>query len=254
MRISPTLTTCAILLAAAGSLSACGGGGGISEPDASPVTDGGVEVDAPGEHNGICEAGGRARSDRYLPFDVGNEWRYLVDELNGEDPVQKKQEYSEVVTPDEETGEVIVQITVNVSGKTENWLQRQGDKVVRLRQRDFDQEGNLERTTLYLPSRLRLDETPENLVKGATYVDSFVREVYDPSGALTNRETNQEQWTVEDVDVPCPAPWEDVECIHYKRIRLEGGTSIKEYWFARGYGKIRETGDQIEELLGCDLN
>src|SRR5690606_16615384 len=96
------------LMALAGMV-ACGGdsGGG---PDASvPVDAPGVDADpgapdAMGPNNGVCEEGGRSTSNSYLPMEVGYNWRYLVDEFDGNPPAVKAQLFSETLTPDEETG------------------------------------------------------------------------------------------------------------------------------------------------------
>ena len=259
MRIPPSLMTRGFGVLITASMIACGGGGGGEGPDVdagNPPDQVEANPDAPDAIpeppvSGICSEGGRATSNRYLPDDVGNSWTYKVDEFDGNPPAIKRQRYSELITPDAETGEVIVQVTENASGSTENWLQRQGDKIVRLRQRDFDATGRLERTTYYKPYRLRLDESPERLVEGARWTENYVREVTDALG--TETETISEEWTVTGVDVTCPEPWSQLKCLHVELVRLEGGVSQKGYWFARGYGKILEEGGLIEELFDCDL-
>jgi len=262
MRIPPSMMTRGFGVVVMASMVACGGGsgGGVdagnppgavdADPNA-PDADPGAPDANPTPVPGICSEGGRSTSNRYLPDDVGNSWSYRVDEFDGNPPAIKRQRYSELITPDEETGPVIVQLTENASGSTENWLQRQGDKMVRLRQRDFDATGRLERTTHYRPYRLRLDESPERLVAGVTWTENYVREVQDSLG--TTQETISEEWSVAGVDVSCPEPWSHLKCIEVDLVRLEGGVSQKTYWFARGYGKILEEGGLIEELFDCDL-
>lgn len=260
VRILPSLMTRGLGCVALASLVACGGGGGDDGPDAGgPPGDGSTTdadpgaPDAMGPNNGICEEGGRASTDSYLPFAAGNTWRYLVDELDGNPPAIKSQTYTEVLTPDAETGEVIVQVTTNNNGSTESWFQKQGDKIVRLRQQDFDLAGNLERTTYYRPYRLRLDESPERLQTGVTWTENYVREERDTFDRIVEEETTSEEWSVVSGDVACPEPWEERRCVHLRREAIEGGISIKQYWFARGYGKIREEGGILEELVGCTL-
>lgn len=256
MRIPPSLMTRGFGVLVAASMAACGGGGSGGDVDAGNPPD---EVDAdPGAPDastqpmsGICSEGGRSTSNRYLPDEVGNSWTYKVDEFDGNPPAIKRQRYDSVMTPDEATGPVIVQLTENANGSTENWLQRQGDKMVRIQQRDFNEQGQLERTTFYRPYRLRLDETPERLVAGARWTENYVREVQDSLG--TEMETISEEWSVAGVDVACPEPWSHLKCLHVQLVRLEGGVSQKDYWFARGYGKVLEEGGLIEELFDCDL-
>lgn len=234
-------------------LTACGG-------NAEEGMDGGVVVDASPDGvdaprmTGDCAAGGRSSSDHYLPMDVGNEWSYrVVDAFGGTPPTSKSQRIEEMFVPEGETEPVMLQVTQKSSGTAESWLRRQDDAVVRLRQMDFDQLGNLERTSYYLPTRLRLDERAEHLVLGATWTEDYIREVRDPAGVVTKQERMTDQWTVIGVDVECTAPWGKLECLHVERVRLAGGVSQKEYYFARGYGKIREVGGVVEELIGCNL-
>jgi hypothetical protein len=238
-------------------MAACGGGGG-GGPDAGSSPVDGTVVDAdpsmPDAMNGVCEEGGRASSNSYLPFDVGNTWRYRVDQFNGDPPALKAQTYTEMLTPDEDTGPVIVQVTSTDSGTTESWFQPQGDRIVRLRQQDFDGAGNLERTTYYRPHRLRVDESLAHLETGATWTENFIREVHNAAGVITNEESTAEEWSVLNGDIECPVPWNEHRCLHLRRRTITGGTSVKEYWFARGFGKVREEGGVIEELVGCTLN
>lgn len=258
MRIRPSSTIHGMWFLAMMGMSACGGssGGGVdaaAPPDSEPgAPDGGADAMP---SNACGDDGLRSESDSYLPADVGNTWRYRVEDASGDPPGMKQQEYSEMLTPDEETGPVILQVTMKPEGRTESWLQVQGDKIVRLQQQDFTAAGDLERTTRYVPGRLRIDQTPERLMKDATWVDAYVREVLDPTGTVTFMENVEEVWTVLDVDIPCPDPWAHLSCVHYERIRTVGGSSQKRYWFARGFGKIREegAGGVIESLLGCDL-
>jgi hypothetical protein len=262
VRILPSLMTRGLGCVALAGLVACGGGGGGDDgPDAGdPPIDGSVVdadpnmPDAMGPpNNGVCQEGGHATTDSYLPFAVGNTWSYRVDELDGNPPAVKAQTYTEMITPDEETGPVIVQVTSNNNGSTESWFQQQGTRIVRLRQQDFNLAGDLERTTYYRPSRLRLDESPEHLETGATWAENYVREERDPLGRVTEQQTTSEEWNVLSGDTECPAPWTQLRCIHIRRSAVEGAVSIKEYWFSRRYGKIREEGGVLEELVGCTL-
>jgi hypothetical protein len=261
VRILPSLMTRGLGCVALASLVACGGGGGGGDdpPDAGgPAIDGSVVDADPGAPDAMrsdkCEEGGRATTDSYLPFAAGNTWSYLVDEFDGNPPAVKAQAYTEMITPDEETGPVIVQVTNTNGGRTESWLQQQGSKIVRLRQQDFDTAGNLERTTYYRPYRLRIDEDPERLQTGATWTENYVREVRDPLDRITNSEDTAEEWKVLSGDTACPAPWENLRCVNLQRSTITGGVSQKLYWFARGVGKIREEGGILEELVGCTLN
>jgi hypothetical protein len=196
---------------------------------------------------GECEAGGRASSDRFLPFDVGNVWRYRVTDVATGEVTTKRQELTEG------DGTVIVQLTTKANGSTENVLTLEGDAQVRLQQIDYDSAGVLERTTDYMPSKLRLDESAEATSEGASFTETYSQVVTDAVGTETTTSIT-EQWTVLGVDVPCSSAFGELSCLHLRRMRTVGGVSDKEFFYARGIGKVLETGGQTEELLGCTLN
>lgn len=219
----------------------CGGNGPVDQADGAPPA-----VD--------CEP---SASQRYLPFAVGNIWQFRVTDPTGLDPQSnKRQELSEEGVPEGQTEPATLQVTIKPNGRTENWLRLQGDDVVRLQQQDFDATDLLERTTVYEPFALRLSETAEHTTPGAMWQETFTDVDYDPQGVELSRVEVIDEWTVVGVDVPCTAGWgAELQCLQVHRERLQGGfTTSKDYFFARGYGKVREEGGaQIEELIGCSL-
>lgn len=222
------------------------GGGG-------PGGDGGSDAAVP-VLTDECREGGIAASGALLPVDVGNIWRYQVTEVGtGNPPYTKRQELTEEMTPDGATEPVIIQVTTKANGQTVNWLRRVGDAIVRIRQMDYDADGNLERTTDYLPYKLRLDETPDRLEAGALYNDEYTAVITDPNGLETSRTETIDQWLVVATDAPCATPWGTLSCVQIHRERMLGGVVSKDYFFAPGYGKVREDGGQIEELTDCSL-
>lgn len=220
-------------------VAACGGGSS-SDGDA-------------GSRGAECEQGGMASSNDYLPFEVGNIWRYQVTEVVGQPPETKRQELTEIKTPEGETEPVIVQITTKPNGTTESWFRRQGEVLIRIRQLDYDATGALERSTVYDPYKLRMDESAERTAEGAMWIETYTSIDYDPQGVETSRVEVMDQWTVTGVDVPCDTPWGQLSCLRLHEERLAGGIAVKDFYFARGYGKVREEGSQVEELIGCIL-
>jgi hypothetical protein len=118
---------------------------------------------------------------------------------------------------------------------------------------DYAADGMLERTTVYDPPRLRIDETPEHTTQGAEWIEASERIVFDPLGNELNRELVRDAWTVLDDDAECDTAFGVFPCLHVHRLRIEGGLSIKEYKFVRGLGKVAELGDQDEVLTECQL-
>ena len=107
------------------------------------------------------------------------------------------------MTPPGETEPVIVQVTTKSTGQTVNWMRRVGDAVVRIHQEDYDPDGLLERTTIYEPYKIRIDEAVERLAEGAAFEDIYTSVVYDPAGLETSRTDVVDAWSVVSADTPC---------------------------------------------------
>jgi hypothetical protein len=223
MRTAPLSLSALLLLA-------CGGGDGDDGGDGNP----GV----------AC-----FDSDRYLPYEVGNAWTYKITDLTSGATATKEQSLSQ--TDDPELGTVIVQTTGKLKGTTRSLLALEGDRVVRYVQEDLDTAGTLERTTVYDPGQIRIDESPARLVKGAAWDESY-DVTTTPTGGVSTTVATVDRFEVIDVDVPCTSPLGDFECLRLRRTRTAGGVADKEFFFARGVGKVKESGDsQLEELTSC---
>ncbi len=207
----------------------------------------GDDVDAGG--NDPCGFG----SDRYLPYQVGFSWEFRVTDLSSGDVATKSQIVDSEFTDPDDSLPALLQITDKDGGKTENWIRVVDDATVRLRQQDFNSLDELIRTSVYDPSAVRLDETPAHLVEGAEWDESYTQIDYDPNDVETARIETTEHWEVLGVDVDCSSPLGDFKCLHVKRTRTQGGVAVKEYMFARGIGKIREDGGQVEQLTACSV-
>jgi len=190
-------------------------------------------------------------SDRYLPYQVGFTWEWRVTDLTSGAVETKSQVIQETRDNPADHPPMFVQVTDKGGGSTENWTRMDGDALVRLQQMDYNSLDALLRNTVYDPSAIRLDESADRLTEGATYTEGYTEIEYDSTGTETRRADVTEEWEVLGVDVACDSPLGSFECLHIGRTRTAGGVAQKEYWFARGVGKIREEGGQIEQLTAC---
>src|SRR5690606_2663783 len=114
--------------------------------------------------------------------------------------------------------------------------------------------GVLEKTTVYEPGQIRIDESDDRIVEGATFEEAY-DEIRTAAGAGPTTNPTVDTWEVLGDDVPCQGPIGSVGCLHRRRPRTQGGTAAKEFLFARGVGKVKETpigmGSQLEELVSC---
>lgn len=198
-----------------------------------------------------CEDGITASKNDFFPLIVGNVWQYLVtyeDQSTG----MKRVELIEEMTPAGESAPVVVQRTTKPEGVTVSWLRQEGDRIIRLRQEDYDPSMVLERTTIYDPPVTRFDGSAASIAMDAMFSETYTRTVTDAASMQTVT-TITDSTTVLGVDVECNAGWGKLTCLHIKETRVTGGVSSKDFFFARGYGKIVETGGQSEQLVGCTL-
>ena len=214
---------------------ACGG-------DDEPTTDGGSSGDG-GAGADPCGF----NSTRFLPFDVGNTWSYRVTDTNSGDITTKSQSIEETRT-DATFGDVIVQLTQKNNGSTRSLFKLDANELIRLQQEDLDIGGTVERVTVYDPGQTRLSETDANLADGATWTENYTAAVTE-TGMTTVTTSRTEAWTVLGVDVACESGIGSLKCLHVKRERTAGGIATKEFWYAQGVGKVRETGSNQQEVL-----
>jgi len=242
-RVGDTMATRLIaiataLLPALLPLAACGGGG-EGDADGGDVDAGGDALDCSFE------------SDDYLPYAPGFTWTYRLTDLDdGERAIKEQRIDPEVDHPD--YGPVVVQVTGKQSGETVSLTRREGDRVLRFEQEDRDASGALERTTVYQPPQVRIDESSEHVELGAAWDETYTEIEYDPLGVEVMRVETVDHVEILGVDDPCDSPMGEFSCLRVRRTRLAGGVAEKEFHFARGIGKIREVGsNQLEELTAC---
>ena len=194
---------------------------------------------------------------RYLPLKVGATWTYRV--TNPAAPGSA----ATVKTSRVEAHELVGDLKPAVSafrvltikaggGSTVSWQEVRGLRVVRHRERSLDGRGMLQLDEWYLPEKLRLDEAPGRLAAGATWTESY-RETQMAPGVPNTTVMPTDQWTVEPQET-ITVPAGSFPCLKLRRRALGGtATADKTYWFARGVGKVKETGGQSEELVSYSI-
>ncbi len=239
-----------LVVFALGTLLLACGGESSGEGDGGPVVDGGSVADADLSADADITDSPCGFENRYLPYRVGYKWTYKVIDLANPGTTNKSQTLTAENDPD--FGNVIVQTTLKPNGSTVSALKRVGDAVVRLRQLDLDQSGTLVRTTTYDPGQTRLDESAANIAMGAQHDDMYEINVtkVGQTPVIGNR---TDHWEVLGVDVDCMSPFGATKCLHVRRLRTAGGISDKQFFFAKGIGKVKEVNaNQVEELVSCE--
>ncbi len=192
-------------------------------------------------------------ADRLLPFEAGYSWEYRVTDLSTGVRTTKMQSLGATpVTDPAFPGEMFIeQTTIKANGQTVSKLKLEGDAIIRFVQEDFDDVGDSERVTIYMPGKLRLDEAAARLTVGTTFTENYTATVTETGGTATSTDIT-ESWEVISESSPCTSPLGNFDCTVIRRSRTVGGTSTKDFHFAKGIGKVREEGlSQLEEVVGC---
>jgi len=220
---------------------ACGDGSSATADDA-----GGVDPDAALDaHGDVVIAMGR-----YLPLAVGASWTYRVTDLSTTEVTEKTQ----AVETFEDVGGRHPGVMAfrlrseKASGYTLSWQQDTGTAIVRHREQSFDALDVMESEEWYDPSKLRLDEGAESIAADAAFTEDYIETHIDGPTSVETMTGRQNQWTVEAVDELVTVPAGTFSCLHLHRVGSELGQSDKRYWFARGVGKVKESGGKLEEL------
>jgi hypothetical protein len=223
-----TLGLCALLTAAA----ACGDDVALT-PDAGPV---------------VCTT---PRAQRLLPFAVGASWTFRVTPLVG-----TPEDKTSTVEALEDVGGAKAGITAfrvrtaKLDGSTVSWQEDRCTSITRHREQTFDLANVRNVDTIYTPDKIRIDETPAHTTMGASWTVSYTEVTTDSANQVTTI-AKDESWTVEATAESVTVPAGTFTALRLRKVT--SGTADKQYWFVAGVGKVKETGDQTEELVTFTL-
>ncbi len=199
--------------------------------------------------------GGGSSTETLLPWKTGNRWTYQVTE-DGE--VSTK----ETTVGDEEpvggsgpssglTAFKVVTKKKDGADQTVSWQAVDGDRVVRYREQSFSAgTSTLELEEHWDPHKLHIDWSPEHTEVGATWLEEY-EETKLPVGDTASTSSRRDRWTVlaNDEELTVGAgTFQNV--VVFQKV---GGDTPKTYYYARGVGKLKETGGQTEELVDYEL-
>jgi hypothetical protein len=187
---------------------------------------------------------------RYLPFAVGASWTYRVtDPQNPTGPAVTKVNTVEAheAMDGANAGTMAYRLRTQFPDRSSvSWQAYSGTRVIRYRDRTYDERDALRGEDQYEPYKLRLDEKLARDGVGATMTTTHRETMTDRDGTRTIQKS--ERWTVEAVDEEITVPAGTYRTLRVRRTSTGEG-SDKTFWFAAGVGKIKETGGQTEELV-----
>lgn len=217
---------------------------------------GGSDDGGGGGGGGDTDGGGGGEGGRYFPLEVGATWTYRVTDLGTaavSSKTQSVEDFEEV--GGDKAGVMAFRLrSEKDNGYSLSWQEDAGTAIVRHREESYDQTDLFESEDWFDPGKLRIDESEAHVAQGATFTDTYTEMSIDhTNGDMTTTTSKTEEWRVEAVDEEVEVPAGTFVCLRLFRSNDGNGTQ-KRYWFARGVGKVKETGGaQIEELASYSL-
>jgi hypothetical protein len=203
------------------------------------------------EDPSAANAGGSTSTQPLLPWQAGNTWTYQVTQdaevtikvttVGDEEPVGGDSPFADVLAFK------VVTEKSNGADQTVSWQGVEGERVVRYREQSYSASTDqLELEEYWSPYKLHVDWSAERTVTGASWLEDY-EETKLPVGDTMSVSSRRDRWSVtavgEEVVVPAGTFSDTVV------LQKIGGNTPKTYWYARGVGKIKETGGQTEELV-----
>jgi hypothetical protein len=199
-------------------------------------------------------------SQQLLPLKTGNSWTYAVT-YSGEAAVTVIPK-TQTVMEEEPVGgtgpnasvtafRMVTRKQTDGTQLTVSWQARVGTRVVRYREQAFGEDAPyaLVREDHWDPAKLRVDETPDRMAAGATWLETAQQTRVPPGGAPQTEEL-QDTWTVVAERRPVTVHGRSYEVL----ILEKRGSDSKTYWYAPGIGKVKEIGPgATEELMSYSL-
>jgi hypothetical protein len=249
---------------AAGDPSAAGGtdAGGVPGAVAGQAGEGGEGLSEGGAAGGggsaeAGAAGAPAELEPLLPWKPGNSWTYEVTEsgsvsvktttvgalqaVGGTGPAKAL-----------EANAVITTKGTNGNDETRSWQVLDGERVIRYREQSFGAAtGALEQEEYWEPYKVHIDWSPERLLTGATWTETY-KETKLPVGGSPGVTQVEDTWrcvaAAESVTVPAGT----FTAVVFEKTAQS--SAKKTYYYARGVGKLKEVGVQTEELVSFSVD
>ncbi|HSD91019.1 MAG TPA: hypothetical protein VLB44_26030 [Kofleriaceae bacterium] len=190
-------------------------------------------------------------SMRYEPWSIGAVWEYkLVDPAN---PAIMALNKKTTMMAEQDVGGPLAGTMAylahieKLNGSKDVWETFKGDLDIRYKTIQYDSTGTATETDYDQPWRLKLDESAAHTVTGAQWSESFTE--ITQIGTTSTPKSKTEQWRVVNAAEQLTVIAGSYTTLHVQR--TDTGGMIQDYWYARGVGKVKETGGagQNEELM-----
>lgn len=221
-------------------LMACGGEPLPGNPDRPPENPLPPGADGDGEEEA---------STSLYPLSVGSSWTYRI--TDDVEVFEKELEVMERGPVPDGSGLTGVRVHSTQPHLTEDsWMVERDGLVFRVWEEDF-RDGTLLRTTTWSPAIVKsVTAIPEE-----GWAESFTstETVEFPAGDVQEDEKTY-VWRVAGVESVTVPAGTFPEALKIERVRPDKPEKLRTYWLVEGVGKVKETGERLEELLRYDIH
>jgi hypothetical protein len=122
---------------------------------------------------------------------------------------------------------------------------------VRFREQSFHaQTGALELEEHWSPYKLHFDGSDAHTRAAASWDEVYEETKHSP-GASPETSSERDRWLVDSPEERVTVPAGTFRAVVVVKA---AGAELKTYWYARGVGKVKETGGQTEELVSYEVS
>jgi hypothetical protein len=191
-----------------------------------------------------------------LPWKEGNTWTYEVTEGGVVSTKTTTVHALEMVGGSGPAKTLMANRVVTAKGangndETRSWQAVVGDRVVRYREQSFSAAtGDLQQEEHWDPYKIHIDGGAARIVPGATWTETY-DETKLPVGMAPVTAPVEDDWRcvadAESITVPAGT----FTTVVFQKTSAAGAS--KTYYYARGVGKVKEVGVQVEQLVSYDV-
>jgi hypothetical protein len=193
----------------------------------------------------------KATKGPLLPLKKGNTWTYTVTKEGKASTKVLTVEDEEEIDDGPASGTVAFRLTTTKDDKPESvaWQAVEGKRVLRYREQEISgKTGEVKSEQSWDPGRLQIDGSAEHTVVGASWVEKYAETKLEDDQEETSDESDT--WSVDAVDEVVTVKAGTFKALVLRR---KGGSKAKTLWFVKGVGKVKEDGDELEELVSYEF-
>lgn len=219
-------------------LAACGGSSSNQNPDGGS---GSANIDAPTNP-----------AQRFEPWKVGATWSYKFTDPTAVKPPASGRKTTIGAQEDVgglHAGQLAFKVHVEtLSGTKDVWEAPMGDLDVRYKTVYYDATNALTETDVEQPYRLKLDESSAHTAPGAMFSETFTENVAKTGSTPSSKSETLAWKVISNTESLTVIAGSYTSVLHLQRFNAAKSETI-DYWYARGVGKLKETGGSTNEEL-----